>query len=247
MLMAVGMEVIGALGGASHGAYTIDVLPPDERVKSRAYMYSALNVGFTLGALVGGIALAFDSHDLLRAIPWFTAAVFIVNAAAITRLPNASHDERTPEERRTKVPGPGPLRNPGWLLTTFFIGVGWTNQFDSTPPSALPGGSNLPNDTTPAGNVTPPPSATTVPTTTQTTPTGSAVPGTVPTPVPAPEGTPVGANDSGGSWTTVLWALLVIVVVALAVVAIPLAKRARARARRRRTDPAGRQRLVLRC
>ena len=128
LLMAVGMEVLGALGGAAHGAYTIDVLPADERVRSRAYMYSALNVGFTLGALTGGIALAFDSDDLLQAIPWFTAVVFLVNAAAITRLPNASHDERTPEERRVKVPGPGPLRNPGWLLTTFFGGVFWTNQ-----------------------------------------------------------------------------------------------------------------------
>ena len=36
-----------------------DVLPPEERVSSRAYMYSALNVGFTLGSLTGGIALAF--------------------------------------------------------------------------------------------------------------------------------------------------------------------------------------------
>jgi hypothetical protein len=27
-----------------------------------------------------------------------------------------------------KVAGPGPLRNPGWLLTTFFGGVLWTNQ-----------------------------------------------------------------------------------------------------------------------
>src|SRR5690242_9096354 len=45
--MAVGMEVIGALGGAAYGAYTIDVLPPGELVRSRAYMYSALNVGFT--------------------------------------------------------------------------------------------------------------------------------------------------------------------------------------------------------
>ncbi|WP_222117443.1 MFS transporter [Phycicoccus sp. SLBN-51] len=51
--MAVGMEVIGALGGAAYGAYTIDVLPADERVKSRAYMYSALNVGFTLGSMLG--------------------------------------------------------------------------------------------------------------------------------------------------------------------------------------------------
>jgi hypothetical protein len=27
-----------------------------------------------------------------------------------------------------KDPGPGPMRNPGWLLTTFFDGVFWTNQ-----------------------------------------------------------------------------------------------------------------------
>jgi MFS family permease len=126
--MAVGMEVIGALGGAAHGAYTIDVLPPDERVRSRAYLYSALNVGFTLGSLMGGIALAFHSNDLLHALPWFTTAVFALNAAAITRLPKASHDERTPEERKVRVPGPGPLRNPGWMLATFFIGVFWTNQ-----------------------------------------------------------------------------------------------------------------------
>ncbi|MFD1073575.1 MFS transporter [Longispora fulva] len=126
--MAVCMEVIGALGGAAHGAYTIDVLPAHERVKSRAYMYSALNLGFTLGSVMGGIALAFHSNDVLHVLPWFTAAVFLVNAAAVTRLPPASHDERTPEERRVRVPGPGPLRNPGWLLTTFFIGVGWTNQ-----------------------------------------------------------------------------------------------------------------------
>ena len=126
--MAVGMEVIGALGNTAHGAYTIDVLPPAERVRSRAYMYSALNVGFTLGSLLGGIALAFESNTVLHALPWFTAGVFLVNTVAISRLPNASHDDRTAEERRTKIPGPGPLRNVGWLLTTFFGGVFWTNQ-----------------------------------------------------------------------------------------------------------------------
>jgi MFS family permease len=126
--MAVGMEVIGALGNAAFGAYTIDVLPPGERVHSRAYMYSALNVGFTLGSLIGGIALAFHSNNVLHALPWFTTAVFLVNAAAIGRLPRASHDDRTPEDRKVKIAGPGPLRNPGWLLTTFFGGVFWTNQ-----------------------------------------------------------------------------------------------------------------------
>lgn len=126
--MAVAMEVIGSLGGAGHGAYTIDVLPPDERVRSRAYMYSALNVGFTLGSLLGGIALAFQSNDLLMVIPWFTSAVFLVNTVAITRLPNASHDERTPEERKVKPDGPGPLRNIGWMTSSFFLGVLWTHQ-----------------------------------------------------------------------------------------------------------------------
>jgi MFS family permease len=128
VLMAIGMEVIGALGGAAHGAYTIGVLPAGDRVKSRAYMYSALNVGFTLGSLVGGVALAFHSNELLHTLPWFTAAVFLVNAIAISRLPQAPHDERTPEDRQAKIPGPGPLRNLGWLLTTFFGGVFWTNQ-----------------------------------------------------------------------------------------------------------------------
>ena len=92
LLMAVAMEVIGVLGNVAFHAYTIDVLPAEERVKSRAYMYSALNLGFTLGAASGGIALAFDSDSVLKAVPWFTSAVFLVNAVFVTRLPKASHD-----------------------------------------------------------------------------------------------------------------------------------------------------------
>jgi MFS family permease len=126
--MAMVMEVVGSLGGAAHGAYTIDVLPPDERVSSRAYMYSALNLGFTLGSMMGGLALAFDSNDVLHALPWFTTVAFLVNAVAIMRLPSAAHDQRTADERKVKVPGPGPLRNPGWMASTFFVGVLWTNQ-----------------------------------------------------------------------------------------------------------------------
>ena len=126
--MAVVMEVIGALGGVAHGAYTIDVLPPQERVNSRAYMYSALNVGFTLGSLLGIIALGPESLTLLMAMPLFTCVIFLFNAFNISRLPDAKHDMRTAEERKVKVPGPGPMRNVGWLATSFFGGMLWTNQ-----------------------------------------------------------------------------------------------------------------------
>jgi MFS family permease len=126
--MAVVMEVIGSPGLIAYRAYTIDVLPPGERVTSRAYMYSALNVGFTLGSLVGGIALAFESIPLLTVMPWLTAAVFLVNAAAVTRLPDASHDLKTTDERKIKIPGPGPMRNVGWLATMLFGGTLNTNQ-----------------------------------------------------------------------------------------------------------------------
>ncbi len=128
VLMAIVMEVIGSLGNAAHGAYTIDVLPPKERVTSRAYMYSALNVGVTLGALLCGVVLAFESVTLLHVIPIFSTIVFLANSVFITRLPKASHDLKSVAERRVKAPGPSPLKNIGWLATSFFGGVMWTNQ-----------------------------------------------------------------------------------------------------------------------
>ena len=58
-------------------------------------MRAALNVGFTLGALAGGIALALDSDAVIRAVPLGTAVVLALNAWLITRMPPAKHDRRT--------------------------------------------------------------------------------------------------------------------------------------------------------
>jgi len=121
----------------------------------------------------------------------------------------------------------------------WLAGVGWTNRFDPTPPSALPGGSNLPNDTAGAP-VTPPPVSTSVPTTVQTAPADTSVPNSTPAPVPSPNAAPVATRGSGRSWTSVLLVLLGVLVVVIAVTAVPLAKRARSRARRRRADPTSR-------
>lgn len=127
--LGIAFAFAGSIGGSAHNAYVIDVLPKDERVETRAYMYSSLNVGFTIGALIGGIALAFDSLTVIRWTPVFTATLMLANALWITRLPRASHDLRVATgERRVKAAGPGPLRNKGWLLASFFTGTLWTNQ-----------------------------------------------------------------------------------------------------------------------
>ena len=99
---------------------------------SRAYMYSALNVGFTLGALLGGIALAFDSNTVLQACRGSPRSCSWSTPPPILRLPNASHDDRTPEERKVKLPGPGPLRNPGWMIRRSSAGCSGPTRCCST-------------------------------------------------------------------------------------------------------------------
>jgi MFS family permease len=124
--LAVAMEVAGTLGGTAHGAYVIDILPPAERVESRAYLYSALNVGFSIGAFLGGGAIAFGT-EVLRWSPLLSAVLFMLNSAAIPRLPDASHDVRS-DAPRVKPEGIPAIRNRSWVAVTFFTGVMWTNQ-----------------------------------------------------------------------------------------------------------------------
>ncbi|MEV5003399.1 MFS transporter [Nocardioides sp. LML1-1-1.1] len=110
-------------------AYVVDVLPPESRVETQAHLYSAVNLGFTLGAIVGGLALATGDLDVIRWSPVFAAALTILSAVRIAGLPAAPHDLRVASgEARVRPPGPGPLRNRGWVLLTFCLGVLWTNQ-----------------------------------------------------------------------------------------------------------------------
>ncbi|EWT03578.1 membrane protein [Intrasporangium oryzae NRRL B-24470] len=83
------IELVGAAAGAGRGAYTLDVFSREERVRSLAFMRSALNIGFTVGALIGGLALATNRDDVIRAAPLLTAAILGVNALLISRLPDA--------------------------------------------------------------------------------------------------------------------------------------------------------------
>lgn len=145
LAMSVVLEVVRTAGDSGRGAYVLDVVPRKQRVDSRAYMYAALNLGFTAGAGLGGIALATNSDPVIRALPWLTAILLSANAYWISRLPRAEHQQRPQpmeeaieqaieeavEQTVTQTgapPVPGALRNPGFLLTQFFAGIMGTNQ-----------------------------------------------------------------------------------------------------------------------
>ncbi|MCA1719626.1 MAG: MFS transporter [Actinobacteria bacterium] len=125
LAMMVALELVGVAGGAGRGAYTLDVFSREERVRSLAFMRSALNIGFTLGALIGGLALATDSEAVIRAVPVLTAAVLALNSVLIRRLPPARHREGSAP---TQLITPGALRNRGFLLLNVCDGVLNTNQ-----------------------------------------------------------------------------------------------------------------------
>jgi hypothetical protein len=128
--MVVCFEIVENAASAGRGAYILDVMPEQERVATQAYMYSALNVGFTLGAMIGGIALAFDDVTVMRWMPLFTLVIGVANALFIARLPKAPHDlaRSAGTGTRTTPHGRGPLHNLGWMLGTMFLGTMWTNQ-----------------------------------------------------------------------------------------------------------------------
>jgi predicted MFS family arabinose efflux permease len=67
--------------------YTMEMIPATDRVQALAYQRSALNVGFTLGAALAGVALfvgtpaAYRSLVLANAVVTLLATLFVLRHA----------------------------------------------------------------------------------------------------------------------------------------------------------------------
>ena len=85
------LENVSSASRSARNAYRFDVFPREERVSSNAYFRAARNVGYTLGALLAGVALATNDDTMIRAVPVATALLLVCNAVLVSRLPAVVH------------------------------------------------------------------------------------------------------------------------------------------------------------
>ena len=127
----VAVQVVSTASRSARNAYRFDVFPREQRVTSSAYFRAARNVGYTFGALLAGVALATNSNDVIRLVPVATAALLLVNAALVPRLPRTVHGAESESPLEAAVHGEGrrsALRNRGFLLMSICGGVLGTHQ-----------------------------------------------------------------------------------------------------------------------
>jgi MFS family permease len=124
----VAVQLVSTASRSARNAYRFDVFPREQRVASNAYFRAARNVGYTLGALLAGLALATDSDQVIRLVPVATAALLLLNATLVARLPATAPqaEEESPVEQA--VTGGSALRNRGFVLMSTMGGVLSTHQ-----------------------------------------------------------------------------------------------------------------------
>src|SRR4051812_47464285 len=129
--MLIALELVSTASRAARNAYRFDVFPREERVSSNAYFRAARNIGYTLGALLAGVALATNSDDVIRLVPVATAGLLLANAALVARLPRTTQhaeEESALEAALGDRSSTSALRNRGFLLMSIFGGVLGTHQ-----------------------------------------------------------------------------------------------------------------------
>ena len=128
LLMMAAMSVVESTMRSGRNAYQIAIFPREQRVASQAYMRAARNVGYTLGALLAGMALAFDSDTAMELVPVLTGALLVGNTVWVWRLPGLPGRTPTAEpvvEQALEQAGSrgSALRNRGFLLMSIANGV----------------------------------------------------------------------------------------------------------------------------
>jgi MFS family permease len=117
---------LSTAGNTGRNVYRLAIFPRGpQRVRALAYMRAARNVGYTLGALAAGIALAIGK-EAITLVPVLTGALLLLNAAMISVLPTIRKTEETHSEGAEI--GPKAWRNRGFVVLSATNGVLTSNQ-----------------------------------------------------------------------------------------------------------------------
>ncbi|HUQ61473.1 MFS transporter [Lentzea sp.] len=117
-------------------------MPPDQRVKARAYTRSANNIGFSVGALAGGVALTADSRPVYVSLLVICAVLYAASGLVYLKLPDAEKVARPEGASRWEVLRDRPFAVFGLLNILLVMNVGillvalpiWISQKTSAPP-----------------------------------------------------------------------------------------------------------------
>ena len=122
------LSAVSTAGNTGRNVYRIAVFPRDVRVRALAYMRAARNVGYTLGALAGGIALAIGTREAIIAVPVLTGVLLLLNAVMVAMLPAIERPQRAAEHHAETGPAPPAWRNGGFVLLSACNAVLTSNQ-----------------------------------------------------------------------------------------------------------------------
>ena len=150
----VGFAIVASLvyiaESGSHSSQATVVaaaMPPEERIRARAYTRSANNIGFSVGALAGGAALTFDSRPVYVGLLLGSAVLEALGGLVYLKLPNAPRVERPAGVSRWEVLQDRPFAVFGLLNVLLVMNVGillvalpiWISQKTSAPPVVYSG------------------------------------------------------------------------------------------------------------
>ncbi|WP_460369823.1 MFS transporter, partial [Actinocorallia lasiicapitis] len=100
-------------------AVVMIALPPDERVRGRAFLRVLTNVGMGAGSAVAALALHADTREAYTAVILADAVTFAVSAVLLLRLPVTPPAPAQGKE----APARDPLKDGPYLLITLICGV----------------------------------------------------------------------------------------------------------------------------
>ncbi|WP_433612740.1 MFS transporter [Dactylosporangium sp. CA-139114] len=96
LLIGAPLAIADAAQRAAKGAVIGGAVPPEERVRTRAYLRSVTNVGIALGSALGGVALAMDTRAAYVVLILGDALTYLVAAALASRLAPIPRQVHTP-------------------------------------------------------------------------------------------------------------------------------------------------------